>query len=159
MRKDTVRLYDENEHFSHHISEDRHNELIAAGIAGPHYDPMTNRYLGLKMYKPDPEESKGQLRESGPSPCYISAADMENNAAGAVDTAKRFKVYRLREEGQEVPASIRRYGKDRSGKPNPDLLGNTVDRAMSKVEAWAGASENNRSVTVTPAGIVGAVSV
>jgi hypothetical protein len=112
----------------------------------------TDGTIRVRVYAP--EECAG-LGSNKDSPTGLTLGDIMRNAAGAVDTPKRRLIYRMREKGEAVSASIRCYGHDSKDKPRQDLVGNAVDRSMSRVEQWPGASENNRSVTVTPGGIVG----
>lgn len=144
--------------------------LLADGIAEMYPNPKTQRNDGtIKMKKYEPEESKNGFATNTESPAYITAGDMAKNAAGAVDTLKRRVIYQMRErekniaemagldpaEAKVIPAAIRCYGKSIKNKPDPELLGNAIDRAMSKVEAWPFASDNNRSLTVVPGRVIG----
>lgn len=123
----------------------------------PSTDPSAGKTDGtvkLRVYAPEESANVIPGREQE-SPTALTPSDMFNNAAGTVDTAKRSIVYRLREEEQPVPAAIRCFGHDKADKPNRDLIGNAVDRSMSRVEQWAQASETNKAVTVVPGGVVG----
>jgi hypothetical protein len=98
------------------------------------------------------------------SPASLTAADTFRNAAGSVDSRKRSIIFKLREASDDpkaVPAAIRTYGRDPAiekgalGKQNPMLLGNAVDRSMSRVEQFGVASETNRAVTIVPGAVLG----
>lgn len=160
MRKNTQRLHAADGRFLRYVSDQEHNEKIASGECMPYYD-QRDRYLGIKFVQMVHEECRYGTLTNVDSPTGLTLADMQRNAMGCIDTPKRRQVYRMREQAQErgeegktVPAAIRCYGHDKRNKPNPDLLGNAVDRSMSRVEQWPHASESNRSVTCTPAGVV-----
>lgn len=146
-----MRLVDPHERLSLLASEQA--EKVMRG------DGTTDGTIKLKKYAP--EESYMVLPAGRESPTGLNARDMERNAMGCVDTPKKREIYRLRkkalERGEEkpVPAGIRCYGHDRRDKPNEELVGNSIDRSMTRVEHWPHASNTNRSVTVTPAGVVG----
>lgn len=158
MRKDTNRLFAVDGTFLRYISVDEHNHKIASGQCMAHY--IGDRYVGIKFVQQEHEECRVGSASKDKSPTGLTMADMMRNAAGVVDTQKRSKVHRLNREAQErgeppIPAAIRCYGHDKHDKPRADLLGNAVDRSMTRVENWAGASESNRAVTVVPGGVLG----
>jgi len=153
MRKDTERLFAVDGSYLRHISTDEHNRMLASGQCMPHR--IGGRYAGIKFVQQEHEECKFGAASKDPSPTGLTMADMARNAAGMIDTKKRSEVYRRRREGENVPASIRCYGHDKHDKPRADLLGNAVDRSMTRVENWAGASSSNRAVTVVPGGVLG----
>lgn len=169
MRK-TIRLLDEEGKFSRFIDPQERLTLLCP-IDGQHGRAAAEKVIRedgttdgtIKMCKWAPEECTSGDGYGGDSPTSLTLGDMLRNAAGVVDTPKRHQVYRLREKGKDgtgirpenVPASIRCYGRGKDDKPNPELVGNTVDRSMSRVEQWPAASETNRTVTVVPGGVVG----
>ena len=160
--KPTIRFFTEDGSKVMRLIEPRERlELLASEQAEKIFRPdgTTDGSIKLKTYAP--EESIAAMPTNINSPTGLTLADMQRNAMGAIDTPKRRQVYRMREdaqargeEGKTVPAAIRCYGHDKRNKPNPELLGNAVDRSMSRVEQWPHASETNHSVTCTPAGIV-----
>lgn len=100
-----------------------------------------------------PQESYGL--DSQDSPTSLTIGDMQRIAAGGVDTSKAGEVRRLRDAGENVPASIRKFGRNLAGKPQPDLVGNAVDRSMTRFENWSAASTANKTVTVLPDRVLG----
>ena len=138
--------------------------LLAEGIAEQVYrakdgslstDKTAGRSDGTIKIVTTPSEAQDLLNASLPSPCALTARDAIRNAAGLIDTAKRKLIYKMRKEGQLVSASIRCYGHDKSDKPKQAIVGNAVDRSMSKVEQWTAASDGNRAVTVVPGAVIG----
>lgn len=113
----------------------------------------------IKLCTHAPAESNDGFGYGAESPTGLTRGDMFRNAAGAVDTLKWRQVakIRLKQEPDEkpFPAALRAYGRGVDKKPDADLVGNGVDRSMSRVEQWPHASEHNRSVTVVPGGVVG----
>jgi hypothetical protein len=107
-------------------------------------------------------EIGSDLPSNDESKSYLTRGDMERNAFGMIDTGKKTIVYKLRKQERpdgtfpDIPASIRRFGRDTEGKPRSAIVGNEVDRSMSKVEAWYGASaEGARAVVVACGRVVG----
>lgn len=143
--------------------------MLADGVADVVYRDEVGRFTLEQTRKTDgtvrvrthaPAECKLALPGSSKeSPTGLTMGDMMRNAAGAVDTLKRAAIYKLRaaqpEGDKPISAAIRCYGRDLRDKPREDLVGNAVDRSMSRVEQWPLASENNRSVTVVPGGVIG----
>ncbi len=142
--------------------------LLADGVADIVYRDDAGRMTLEKTRKTDgtirvrtyaPEESYDVPGRSRESATGLTMGDMMRNAAGAVDTPKRRLVYKLRDKQEPdekpIPASIRCYGHDRENKPRADLVGNSVDKSMSRVENWASASEGNKAVTVVPGRVLG----
>lgn len=163
----TIRLLGEDWKRVRWIDATERLEMLADGQAEVVYRTGAGEYtlentrktdgtVRLRIYAP---EEAGGLGVGKDSPTGLTLGDMLRNAAGAVDTPKRRLIYRMRNEGQAVPAAIRCFGHDVKDKPRRDLVGNAVDQAMSRVEAWPFASDNNRSVTVTPGKIIGLTEV
>lgn len=153
MRRDTERLYGVDGSYLRHISMDDHNRRIASGQCIPFYDER-GRYRGIKIQQSVHEETKFGTVSGIESPTSLTMGDMLRNAAGAVDTAKRSQIYKMRGKGEVVPASIRCYGRNKNDKPIADIIGNTIDRSMSRVDVWPHASNTNRAVTVTASGVL-----
>ena len=153
LRKNTARLFAVNGHFLRHVSDDEHNQRLASGQCVPYYKGA--KYMGIKFAQQVHEECSFGLPSGVESATGLTTGDIFRNAAGVVDTAKRSQVYKMREEGKIVSAAIRAYGRTKNDKPDRNLIGNTVDRSMSRVEQWPHASESNRAVTCVPGGVVG----
>jgi hypothetical protein len=164
----TIRFLGEDWTTARWIDARERLSMLAEGQADVVYRDEVGRYTLEKTAKTDgtirvrvyaPEESFDLPGLSRESPTGLTMADMMRNAAGAVDTPKRRIIYALRDKqeagAKPIPAAIRCYGHDRENKPRADLVGNAVDKSMSRVEQWPLASENNRSVTVTPGRIIG----
>lgn len=166
--KATIRFFTEDGSRVMRLVDPRERlELLASEQAEKVFraDGTTDGSIKLVTYAP--EESIVALPSGMNSPTGLTLADMQRNAMGCVDTPKRRQVYKMREDaqargeigGKAVPAAIRCYGHDKRNKPDPELLGNAVDRSMSRVEQWPYASDTNRTVTVTPVGVVGLVEM
>jgi hypothetical protein len=77
---------------------------------------LKTKGLGRKL-----RVTAAQLRRrqpSIPSPCTLTKSDMLNNAIGVVTPKER------------------KFGRDADGSRMQMLVGNCIDRAMTKVEAW-----------------------
>ncbi len=166
--KNSIRLLGEDFHLVRWIDARERLSMLASGQAERVYsDSQGNLSIDLKsgtdhgtvkLRTYAPEYSANTIPGSEQeSPTSLNSADAFNLAAGSIDTAKRREVYRLREEGKIVPAAIRCYGHDKANKPKNDLVGNAVDRSMSRSEHWSQASETNKSVTVVPGRIIGVI--
>lgn len=139
-----VRWVDPNERLS--MLADGQAEIVWRDAAHSHTDGT----IKLKKAAPVVDGQAAGIE----SPSSLTVGDMFRNAAGAIDTKKRREVYRMRENGENVPAAIRSYGKvkmpgEERRRPDENLLGNSVDRSMSRVEQWGEASDSNRAVTVS----------
>ena len=168
METKTIRLLGEEFQRVRWVDPPERLSLLASGQAEKVYrdpqgnlsvDPTAGREDGtIKLKTYAPEESSALPGTERESPTSLTKADAFNNAVGTVDTPKRGLVYRLREDSDDpkaYPAAIRCYGHDKADKPNRELVGNGIDRSMSRVEQWAAASSGNRSVTVLPGSVHG----
>jgi len=156
MSKGNIALHDEHGRHLRWLSPDQANSMLASQQAESCWDPISGSYRGIKLRRYETLEPEKPGPYGIPTPTSLTKHDMERNAAGLVDTAKKRDIYKRRDEGEVIPASIRYFGRDaRTKKPHEIIVGNTVDESMTRVEEWAAASRTNKAVTVTPAGIVG----
>lgn len=161
MRTETIRLLGEDFRFIKLIEPRERLSLLSEGVVDKVFrdrsgnlsiDPQAGKTDGtVKIRTVAPDEATNSY-PSSESPTSLTHRDMERNAAGLVDTAKRSQINRIRRDtGELIPASIRSYGRGADNKPSAAIVGNAVDRSMSRVEQWP--SENGaRSVTVLPGG-------
>lgn len=153
MKKSIHLLGEDNQHVRYIDAKERLSLLASEQVEKVCRDDGTTDGT-VRLVRYAPEECRGFARGVD-SPTSLTFSDMVRNAAGAIDTRKLHLIRKLRDEGQLIPASIRRFGLDRHKKPAHDLVGNAVDRSMSRVENWPVASDNNKAVTVVPGRIIG----
>jgi hypothetical protein len=165
MRTSTIRLLGEEFQHLRFIDPCTRLTMLAEGTVEKVYkakdgslsvDPALGQSdFSVKIRTRLSSEIGSDLPSSDESKTYLTRGDMERNAFGMIDTPKKSIVYKLRKQERpdgtfpDIPASIRRFGRDAEDKPRSAIVGNEVDRSMSKVEAWFAASaEGARAVTI-----------
>lgn len=119
MRKETIRLYSVNDCVLRHVTIRDAFALLNEGKAVPVKN--TRREIVAVQLK--------QLeRNERTSPCTLTCSDAQSNAIGA------------------VTPKLRRFARDDNRRVMRDKIGNYIDRAMSKVEAWGPTHDDKAAV-------------
>lgn len=103
------------------LTPDELNRMAAQGVIGWFTVRAHGKEKACVCMQPIPMQS----RTSNPlhSTLSLMMTDMEMNAEGAFAEAKGL-------------GGVRKYGHNRFGALDEDIVGNRVDQSMSKVEAW-----------------------
>jgi hypothetical protein len=129
MRKETVRLWSVNGNLLRHITLTQALEMLGETLSG---DSIENVYpsavrISRKKAKLADIRLMALERNEKPSACTLKMSDMVNNGIGAANP-------QLRKMGRE------------GGRVSTLKIGNYIDRAMSKVEAWPEAHDTRNTV-------------
>lgn len=114
------------------ITPNELNHLAAQGLIGWFERKRGNRVSTCACMQPQPMQS----RTSNPLRSRVSlvGTDMEMNAEGAFADVKGI-------------GGVRKFGLNRYGEVDQNIVGNRVDQSMSKVEVWP-AVYDEKNVTV-----------
>lgn len=133
MRKELVKVISANGHHMRFVTTRQALEMIAEDYSGNEVDGIAAVARRTTRKKAALTEIKmlALVRNEKPSPCTLTQSDMVANAEGAANP------------------EVRKRGK------NKLAIGNNVDQAMTKVEAWADAHDD-RNVVISAGSVFGA---